>query len=550
MVWSKLYLTAVVLLIFTYGFSQIGENRYLVYFEDKVGTPYSVDNPEAFLSERAIQRRLDQNISITTQDLPVNPAYIQGVLNLGEVEFLYSLKWFNAILIETQDSEVIEAIQGLDEVTGVEISPVIHGEDYPEIGGEIISLPKDDSEYGPSLNQIDMINGLPLHNAGFKGEGKWVGVFDGGFSYADQVLALNELIGSDRLLGGKNFVDGTDEVYLRSTHGTYVLSTMAGMLEDSLIGTGPEASYFLAITEDVSQERRIEEAFWAIAAEYSDSIGIDIINTSLGYTQFDVEEENHTYESLDGNTTLITRAADIAASKGILCVTSAGNSGNSSWFYISAPADADSVLAVGAVQPDGAIASFSSRGPRVDGAVKPNVVAQGQATVISDISDGIQLANGTSFSSPVVAGMSASLWQAVPQATAHQVFQAIEESANLYNNPNDSLGYGIPDFGLALEILQTTTGTLDREAGSGDLLLFPNPFEQGNMLNFILPAAFGERLVVRIYDITGKEIFNKPLNAYSGKARIQSMPDLNQGVYIVNLQNESGEMSTSKLLVR
>jgi subtilisin family serine protease len=551
MVWSRLLSFAIFFFSILSSLAQVGENRYLVYFADKAGTPYSVNQPEEFLSDRAILRRINQNIPVTVEDLPVNPDYIDEVKNLGDIEVIYSLKWFNAILIETEDSTVIDQISNLDDVIGTQISPVISNDYSIDMDSEVIpDSPKNNYAYGPSFNQTDMLNGIPLHEAGYAGEGILVGVFDGGFTSALQDSSLKRVFAEDRIVATRNFISSTDSVYERSTHGTYVLSCMAGYLEDSLIGTAPEASYLLCITEDVSVERQIELANWAAAAEYADSAGVDIINTSLGYTLFDVDEENFTYELLDGNTTLITRAANIAASKGILAVTSAGNSGNSPWYYISAPADADQVLAIGAVKPDETIASFSSRGPRVDGAVKPNVVAQGQAAIVGDLNDGIRAVNGTSFASPILAGMAASLWQAVPQATAQEVFSAIEQSASLFQNPNDSLGYGIPDFVMALEHLQDLTSTRDISIGNQGVKIFPNPITEGMMLNFMVPKDLGDRLTFELFDIAGKQILHRELNVIEGRARLQTLPQLSEGLYIINVRGTSGAMATSKLIIR
>jgi hypothetical protein len=551
MVLNRLVIVGVFLCLLSNVVAQVAENRFLVFFEDKIGTPYSVDEPEAFLSERAILRRTNQNILISEEDLPVNPDYIDQVRELGDLEVIYSLKWFNAVLIETEDPDVIDAILDLEMVVGVQISPVLRNDQSIEIvTDEAISSPKNNYAYGPSYNQINMINGIPLHEAGYTGEGVWIGVFDGGYSFAQQDLSLQNLMNSDRILGTKNFVDGNGDVYQRNTHGSYVLSVMAGYLEDSLIGTAPDASYLLCITEDVSVERKIEEANWAAAAEYADSVGIDVINTSLGYTLFDLEEEDHSYETLDGNTTLITRASNIAASKGMLMVNSAGNSGNSPWYYIGAPADGDHVLAVGALRPDATVASLSSRGPRVDGAVKPNIMAQGQATVIANLGDGIRTANGTSFSSPIIAGMAASLWQAVPTATAEELFDAIEQSAHLYQNPNDSLGYGIPDFQMALEQLQTVTSTADLYASRFDIGIYPNPWQEGNSLNLTFPKELGDQLILEIYDTTGKKVMENNLGANNGRAAIASMPALVKGLYLLTIRGENGHMATSKLLIQ
>lgn len=551
MVLNRILAIGIFVCAFSAAFAQVGENRYLVFFEDKIGTPYSVNQPEEFLSDRAILRRMNQNIAVTQEDLPVNPLYIDEVRHLGNLEVIYALKWFNAILIETEDEEVINEIEALSHVASTEISTYFTDQKFVDFEEHSkINFPKSNDEYGPSFNQIEMINGIPLHEAGYTGTGIWIGVFDGGFSFATQDLSLQYLMNSDRVLGTKNFVDGNDEVYQRSTHGSYVLSTMAGFLEDSLIGTAPDASYLLCITEDVAVERRIEEANWAVAAEYADSVGVDIINTSLGYSLFDSAEESHAYEDLDGNSTLITRASNKAAEKGMLVVTSAGNSGSLPWYYISAPADGDKVLAIGAVTADETSASFSSRGPRVDGAVKPNIVAQGQATVLANLGNGIRTANGTSFSSPVIAGMSASLWQAVPQATATEVFTAIEQSAHLYQIPNDSMGYGIPDFQFALQQLQDLTSSRDLEAGSTGLRVYPNPWAEGEMLNLILPSDFDRQAILEVHDITGKVVINRPIITYDGRARLRSLPPLSSGLYLLSVRGENQQSITSKLLVQ
>jgi len=531
--------------------AQVSENRYLVYFTDKDNTPFSIDQPADFLSQRAIERRSNQGIDITVQDLPVDPAYISEIQELGDLEIIYSLKWFNASLIETTDPQVLDAIESMENVDRLEVSTWLEGQDeLPELQRYTFQS-KTGEEYGPSLNQIDMINGLPLHEDGFTGEGLWVGVFDGGFLFTNTAAALSDLYNSERLLHKQNFVDGNEDVYIRSTHGTRVLSTMAGFIQDSLIGTGYGASYGLFITEDVTEERRIEESNWVRAAEYADSAGYDIINTSLGYTVFDVIEDTYTYADMDGETTLITRGSDIAASKGMLIVSSAGNSGNSDWYYISAPADGDSVLAVGAVNPEAASASFSSRGPSFDGRVKPNVCAQGGPAVFTDLGDGIATGNGTSFSSPIIAGMAASLWQAYPQAaTAWQIHQSIEQSANLYANPNDSLGYGIPDFEMARNLLDAILSTSDVER-ENSLVVFPNPVSLNQVLNIELPREYSGELNLRIFSISGKIQFARVINS-SGISLYSlnlNSSALSAGIYILELQDARGVSYRQKLIL-
>lgn len=530
---------------------QVAENRYLVYFSDKDNTPYSIDQPDDFLSQRSIQRRANQNIEINQQDLPVDPAYIAQIQGLGDVEIIYSLKWFNALLIETTDPDVLEAIEDLENVERLEVSTWLEGHnELPDIEQRFTFQAKTGEEYGPSLNQIEMINGLPLHEEGFTGQGIWVGVFDGGFLFTNTADALSDFYNSDRLLDARNFVDGNEEVYIRSTHGTRVLSTMTGFMEDSLIGTGYGASYGLFITEDVTQERRIEEANWVRAAEFADSAGYDIINTSLGYTLFDVIEDNYTYADMDGETTLITRGSDIAASKGILIVTSAGNSGSSDWFYISAPADGDSVLAVGAVNPQEVSATFSSRGPSFDGRVKPNVCAQGGPAVFTDLADGIAAGNGTSFSSPIIAGMAASLWQAYPNATAWQVHQSIEQSAHLFENPNDSLGYGIPDFEFARDILGTILSTSEHRSQE-NLAIFPNPASSSGVVNIEIPSRLSEKVNLRIYSVSGMILLSGVINAggMDFYPLNLSSVELSSGIYILELSGWRGLAFRQKLII-
>jgi len=530
--------------------AQVAEDRYLVYFTDKINTPFSVNEPGQFLSERSIQRRINQGIAITEQDLPVDPDYIQNIQNLGEVEIIYPLKWFNAILIETTDPDVIQGIEDLENVERLEASTWLQG--YNPVEEERLTFQaKSGEEYGPSLNQIEMINGIPLHEDGFTGENLWVGVLDGGFQFTNTAAALSDFFNSERLLDTYNFVDGNDDVFLRSTHGTRVLSTMTGFMEDSLIGTGYGASYGLFITEDVTQERRIEEANWTRAAEYADSAGYDILNTSLGYTVFDVIEDNYTYADMDGGTTLITRASDIAASKGMLIVTSAGNSGNNNWFFISAPADGDSVLAVGAVDPEAMSASFSSRGPSFDGRVKPNVCAQGGSAVFTDLGDGISAGNGTSFSSPIIAGMAASLWQAYPQATSWQIHQSIEQSAHLYTNPNDSLGFGIPDFEIARDLLGAvlSKNEVDKNA---EITVFPNPLSRDELLSIKIPSDAHGQLLLRIFSARGKLQFSRNFNAAGSE--IYHFPlhalGLAGGIFILELRDSDGKRFRQKVILK
>ena len=546
MAMNKFLLTLLIILPF-WATAQIGQNKYLVYFADKANTPYTTAQPEAFLSQRAIQRRQAQGIPVTASDLPVDPAYIQQILDLGNVQLVHRLKWLNAVVIHTTDPAVLDSIAAMQQVDHIESSPVITG--HHEVVPHRLPPPaaKDDSDYGLSLNQIEMLNGLYLHDAGFKGAGMLIGVFDGGFSQAPSCLALADLFASGRIAGTRDFVDGDQNVYHGSFHGTFVLSTMAGFLPELLIGTAPEASYYLFRTENVDQEHLIEEANWVAAAEFADSAGVDVFNTSLGYTEFDVVNENHTWADLDGNTSIITRGADIAASKGILVVNSAGNSGDTPWHYIGVPADGDSVLAIGAVWPDGEATSFSSRGPSFDGRVKPNVMAQGGFAVVSDAADSIMLANGTSFSGPIMAGMAASLWQKHPTASSMEVFYAIEQSAHLYQNPNDSMGYGIPDFQLASEILGEPVSVDQPAADKAHLSVYPNPITNTTAIH-LFPLPETGAYTLQLYSATGRLILEQIHTVTAGQSLSLRMPPLAAGLYLLSVKAPGGPVSLHKLV--
>ena len=264
-----------------------------------------------------------------------------------------------------------------------------------------------------------MLKGDILHNRDLKGKGKLIAILDAGFSRVDEMIAFEELFAENRILGTKDFVQRNNNVFDEHTHGMMVLSTMGAENKGQIIGTSPEASFWLLRTEDVDSENLIEEYNWLCAAEFADSVGADIINSSLGYTTFDDAGQNHTYTDMDGRTAPVSIAATIAAQKGMIVVNSAGNSGSGSWHFIGAPADADSILSVGAVDENADFAWFSSYGPSFDGRVKPTVVAQGRNTIVATSNNGTLTGNGTSFSSPIVAGLSACLWEAHPLSLIH-----------------------------------------------------------------------------------------------------------------------------------
>ncbi len=464
----------------------VAYHKYWVQFSDKDNNPYSLKRPNEFLSPRSIERRVEQRISIDSTDLPVTPAYVDSVLSAG-VKLLIRSKWLNGIAVETTDTIALQKIATFSFVKEVipvaaytipDTSDTSGIESIPMITSPVLTpnLLFDEELYGTSFNQINMLNGEYLHEHGFRGEGMMIAVLDAGFYKVDSFPAFDSLRFNNKILAVKDFVDGEDDsIYTESTHGMSVLSIIGGNMPGELYGTAPGAEYLLLRTEEGRSEYRIEEYNWAAGAEFADSMGADVINSSLGYSRFDDTLMNYTYASMDGSTSVVTRSANIAAGKGMIVVTSAGNQGNSSWRYISAPADAVDVLSVGAVDAQKTVTNFSSRGPTYDGRVKPDVSAQGKDVVHSNYSGNLSTGNGTSFASPIIAGLAACLWQAYEDKTAQQIIEQIIQSSSVVANPNDSIGNGLADFRLSfLRMLEEEGLPYSREYAP---LAFPNPFD-------------------------------------------------------------------------
>ena len=399
------------------------------------------------LSPKAIKNREIQSINLDNLDIKICQSYLDILKKEGLVIKNQS-RWLNAVSIYKPKEFNLRRLLKYDFISYYKpVKRLTNMKKLQLITTDFVSSHKSSAlSYGPSFNQIDMLGGVDLHNQGYLGDGITIAVFDAGFTNVNTLPIFDSLWLHNRISNCYDFVDNTLNVFHSSSHGTMVLSTMGGFMEDSLIGTAPHATYMLFRTEDTGSETIVEEDNWVAAAEYSDSVGVHIINSSLGYTIYNDSLDSHSYADMDGNTTIITNAADLAASRGILVINSAGNSGNNNWHYIGAPADGDSVLAIGAVDAQGNSVSFSSRGPSFDGRVKPNVCALGYQAVVAASDSTIQLASGTSFSSPILSGLAACLWQYNITANNMQIFSLIEQSAHLFSNPNDSLGFGIPNF--------------------------------------------------------------------------------------------------------
>lgn len=485
-----------------------GLGKYLVTFDDKSGSSYSTDRPWEFLSPRALERRWRAGIVVDSTDLPVSRHYLDQLKNAG-ARIHHTSRWLNAATVVADSATAVRlaAIGGVGRVQylGRHILPKNPPNrpprrrsplgDYPRAGNGSEAL-------GFAGLQNSLLNQPFLYYAGYRGRGIWVGVLDGGFSQTDTLSLFDSLALHHRLFEGWDFVEGDRGVYEGAQHGTAVLSVMGGNLPGYFVGMAPEATYFLLKTEDTAGEYPVEEANWIAGAEWADSVGIDIINASLGYTVFNDTTLNHRFADLDGRSSIGARGAGMAVKKGMIVCNSAGNSGEEAWKYVGVPADAWGVVAVGAIRADGARAAFSSIGPTADGRIKPDLMAPGEEVVAAGGS-GVQLtlANGTSMASPMLAGGLAALWSAFPQLPALDILEAVFRHASRLELPDNELGYGVPN--LARSWLDLRGYGRQGYVGNGRSGFFANPVSDIlQVLHFEpLPA---EIIRVELWSITGE----------------------------------------------
>jgi hypothetical protein len=442
--------------------------KYFVRFTDKSNSSFSLSNPLAFLSQRAIDRRNRYTIALDSTDLPVSAAYIDSLRSVPGVTVLNTSKWLNQVSIQVSNTAAINRISLFPFVASTStIASRIWNSRHSDLAilgnkfskrksqkplkGEQITA--DFFDYGRTFNQIHLHNGEFLHNIGLRGQGMILGMLDAGYQNYTSLRAFDSVNNHRQILGTWDFISNNAIVVDDNAHGMQCFSTIAGNILGSFVGTAPKAGFYLFRTENVSSEYPIEEHDWVCGAERLDSAGGDVISSSLGYFRFDNPQLSYTYADMNGNTTIAARGADLAAKKGILVVNSMGNEGNSSWKYLSTPADGDSVLVVGAVNVNGQSAALSSYGPSSDGQVKPDVVAVGAGTWLQHANNTIGTGNGTSFSCPIIAGLATCLWQGFQEYNNMSIIQALRLSGSNVFNPNDRIGYGIPDVRKAVAIL-------------------------------------------------------------------------------------------------
>ena len=548
---KRLSLLFMALVVSAISQAQIATNIYWVQFTDKANSPYSIDNPEAYLSQRALDRRARLGIEIDEYDIPVNPQYLQAVADCG-AQLLNPSKWLNGVSVYTSSSSVINAINALDFVEVVR-----NCENHPEAqrdkeiwlanemkvsGSPVVAR----DYYGGAHDQVYQLRVNELHDMGYDGTGVVIAVLDGGFVGTDTHHCFDNMREEGRLLGVRDFVYGSESVYSQSTHGTSCLSTIAAYDPQNMVGTAPKASFYLFHTEDGNGENIVEEYNWVSAAEYADSLGVDVCTTSLGYIDFDMPQWDHPIEHYDGHTAPMTIGAEIAASRGILCTNSAGNEGDG-YCTLGIPADAEHILTIGAVNTSGERAYFSSVGPTYDGRIKPDVMAVGQGTYVAsgypwygDYYNG----DGTSFSNPVLAGAVACLRQARPDASVQEICDAIRASGNYADNPDNYYGYGIPDFIEALEMLPLHVDTFMQQ--NEIIAVFPNP-SKGNVH---IQMSEGYQAEINVFDMVGRHLTSYHFNGLNHTSIEQFLNTLDNGVYFIKADSELGSQTVRLVITK
>ena len=547
MVMNKLMIRLAILSILMPCISEAQNfQRYWVQLKNKDGTPYSVSTPTAFLSAKSVQRRTNQGIAIHPSDLPVTPSYISQIEGVTDVKVLYASKWLNALAVEITTSvsaAVTTATNAINSFSFVQstsktnkLKVVFEKVDDGMPVADMNRTNAAPNYYGGAYWQNKQLRVDCIHYHGYRGQGMTIAVMDAGFRNVNTLAAFDSLRARNGILGTWDFVTGDNSVYEDNSHGTNVLSCMAALVPSVMVGSAPRADYWLLRTEEAATETPSEEYNWIRAAEFADSVGADILTTSLGYTTFDNPSFNHVYSGLNGKTYPMSIAATMAARKGMFVLNSAGNEGSSAWQYVGVPADADSICTVGAVDSLGNVTSFSSKGPTPDGRIKPDLVARGGNAYVATQSGNFLYGNGTSFSCPVVAGAVACFWQKFNTFSNIKVLDTLRKTASHNNAPNNSRGWGMPNV-CALPV------GLPKYDFKGDVLsVFPNPVK--NQVTIELKQGLVGRHEAVLTDVSGKVIYTEKITGLVTTIPLQELPE---GVYLLKITTPSG-VYTEKLI--
>ena len=529
---------------------QVAPDRYRIEFADKNHNTYTIGFPQYFLSERALQRRMRQGIKVTHDDLPVSKYYTDSLRRMG-IEVLNTSRWYNSAIIRCSPEDIVK-LRDIDFIKPTQSIPkesvqdtsidlndnlenlfsfLFQKKDTKDIHSQYLAPA---SYYGQAADQIGMMNGQALHHRGFRGKGMLVAVIDGGFYKVGELSGFDSMRHSGRLRGVKCFSIDDDSTIGENNHGANVLSIIASDLPGRMVGSAPDAEYILLRSEEVGKEYLVEEDNWIAAVEYADSIGADMITSSLGYSKFDDATQNHHYNDLDGRTVRASYAATMAAARGMIVCASAGNDGDNQWKFVSVPADADSVVTVGAVDSKGRYASFSSVGHTVDGRIKPDLVAMGKETAYQNSMGMINTGNGTSYSTPLLAGLIACLWQAYPDKNNMEIIDMVKYSASHHQIPDSLFGFGIPDFAKLVKPVSSDKPyslSVSQDPAKDVFSLFLSPARHGNV-NVKITTASGQQIFSHSGHIAGNDVY---------KLTINESLNFPSGIYLVEVHTEAGK---------
>jgi subtilisin family serine protease len=500
-------------------------STYFVTFKYKVSKEFSLKTPSDYLSDKSIRRRVNQNIAIDSSDLPVSRTYISLVGSLVD-DVLISSKWLNGVLVDVA-ADRINSLFLLDFVKDVKLvcADSEHSDDFQKVE-EVAVIGQNqvtDEIYGDAFAQVSLVKGNYLHQNGFKGKGITIAVLDVGFPNYRNLAAFADL-NSGRVVDTYDFTKRRSTLNALGVHGTKVLSLLTGTLPGRYCGSATEANYALYVTESAKYEQLIEEYFWCLAAERADSIGCDIISSSLGYNHFDNSCMDHLISDLSKHIAPISIAASAAFKKGIFVVVSAGNEGDKDWRYVTFPADSPEVMAVGAVSINGTLGVFSSIGlPKT---IKPDVVGMGVAASMIDVNGDIIQGNGTSYVVPQVAGFSACLWQAFPNLSAVDLKNVICGASSNHLTPDNLIGYGIPNFELSFKTLKSEYSSVDQQ-----ISVSPNPFTTS--ITVKAASMYSGNVDYYLYNLRGELLKTGAANFSEGITRIDGLENLHSGMIIL-----------------
>lgn len=513
----KLVLIVIIIII---SLPIVAQDVFLVQLKSKI-----IDKSILKLSKDAIERKKKYGVVIDEKDYQIESTRIDKISEIAPV--ILQSKWLNAVSVSASPAQ-IRLIEKLPFVASV---VVLKKENTVKTSANKFETQYTIEQYGNTYPQINIHQGNLLHDAGFQGQGMKIAIFDAGFTDVKLNQSFKHLIDENRVISVKNIVENTNNVFTLDNHGTNVLGCLAAFVKDTIAATAPKANYYLFLTEDVRSESRLEELNWAIAAEIADSIGVDIINSSLGYHEFDDPSQNYTKSQLDGNTTIVSRAASIACQKGILVVNSAGNMGNNTWRTITAPADVADVVTVGASDVNRNIAVFSSRGYNSINVIKPNVISVGWGTTMYYNDGNYAVGSGTSFSSPVMAGLIACFWQKNKWMKPEEVRQLIYSSSTHFTQPNEDWGFGIPEFKRIIDVNSIIIS-------NKELSIYPNPTMKSVVVEVNSNSSI-DNSELSVFNF-GKEVMKNKITLKKGKNQFfVDIEGLAKGLYFVKVKMDN-----------